>query len=38
MQLQLIQIKTDGGTQPRAALDQFVIDDYAQAMSAGVER
>ena len=37
MQLQLIQIKTDGGTQPRAALDQFVIDDYAQAMSAGAE-
>jgi len=37
VQLELTQIKTDGGTQPRAALDQFVIDDYAQAMKAGLE-
>ena len=37
MQLELTQIKTDGGTQPRAALDQFVLDDYAQAMRAGVQ-
>jgi len=35
MQLKLTQIKTDGGTQPRAGLDQFVIDDYAQAMAGG---
>jgi ParB-like chromosome segregation protein Spo0J len=35
MQLQLTQIKTDGGTQSRAGLDQFVIDDYAQLMKEG---
>ena len=33
--LPINQIKTDGGTQPRASLDPFVVDEYAQAMQAG---
>lgn len=31
----LASIRTDGGTQPRAALYQNVIDDYADALQAG---
>lgn len=28
-------IRTDGGTQPRAQIDMFIVDDYADAMRAG---
>jgi transposase-like protein len=31
------QIRLDGGTQPRTALDFAAIDDYAEAMAAGVK-
>lgn len=33
----LLHIRTDGGTQPRSALYQNVIDDYADALSAGAK-
>jgi len=33
--LDLPQIRGDGGTQPRAQIDLFVVDEYAQAMRDG---
>jgi hypothetical protein len=36
MQLKLQQIRTDGGTQPRAALHQEVILEYQEQMQAGI--
>lgn len=36
MQLKLNQIRTDGGTQPRAVLQQDVIQEYQEQMEAGV--
>jgi hypothetical protein len=30
-------LRTDGGTQPRAVLDDALIDEYAEAMRAGAE-
>lgn len=30
-------LRTNGGTQPRASIDQFVVDDYAEQMRQGVE-
>jgi len=36
MQLNLHQIRTDGGTQPRAALHQDVILEYQEQMEAGI--
>lgn len=35
--LLLSQIRTDGGTQPRATLDFAAVDDYMDAMEAGVK-
>lgn len=35
MLLKLPTVRTDGGTQPRAQLDFFVIDDYAASMASG---
>ncbi|MGC8761939.1 MAG: hypothetical protein ACP5VC_18450 [Bryobacteraceae bacterium] len=37
VQLSIAQIRLDGGTQPRTALDFTAIDDYAEAMAAGVK-
>jgi len=34
-ELELSVIRTDGGTQPRAQLDQGVVEEYAEAMKAG---
>lgn len=34
-ELPISQLRTDGGTQPRAALDFDAIDDYADAMEDG---
>ena len=36
MKLKLEQIRTDGGTQPRAELREEVIADYAERMESGV--
>lgn len=36
-QLALTLVRTDGGTQPRAELNQDVVQDYAQAMLEGVQ-
>ena len=36
-QLPIAQIRRDGGTQPRAALDDETISDYAEAMQAGAQ-
>lgn len=36
-ELRLDQIRTDGGTQPRYALDLSTIDDYTDEMEAGVK-
>jgi N6-adenosine-specific RNA methylase IME4 len=33
----LNKIRIDGGTQPRAEISQLVVDDYAEAMRAGIE-
>jgi transposase-like protein len=35
--LPIAEIRLDGGTQPRSALDFAAIDDYAEAMTAGVK-
>jgi hypothetical protein len=35
--LQVKEIRTDGGTQPRAAVDFKLVADYAEAMSEGAE-
>jgi ParB-like chromosome segregation protein Spo0J len=35
VRLPIAQIRLDGGTQPRSALDFAAIDDYAEAMAAG---
>lgn len=35
IRLPIAQIRLDGGTQPRSALDFAAIDDYAEAMAAG---
>jgi hypothetical protein len=35
MKLKISQIKTDGGTQPRAELNQQVIEEYAEAIGEG---
>lgn len=35
MQLQTSQIKTDGGTQPRAQMDFITISEYVEAMAEG---
>ena len=37
IRLPIGQIRLDGGTQPRTALDFAAIDDYAEAMAAGVK-
>jgi len=37
MQLQLNQIRTDGGTQPRATIDQFKAEEYAGDMQNGAK-
>lgn len=37
VRLPIAQIRLDGGTQPRTALDFAAIDDYAEAMAAGVK-
>jgi hypothetical protein len=36
VRLPIVEIRLDGGTQPRSALDFAAIDDYAEAMAAGV--
>ena len=33
--LSISKIRTDGGTQPRAGMQMFVVDDYAEAMRDG---
>lgn len=35
--LPLSKIRRDGGTQPRAALDEVIIDEYAEAMREGAK-
>jgi len=35
MKLPIDRIRTDGGTQPREAVDRCVVDDYASAMKRG---
>ena len=35
--IRLDQIRTDGGTQPRAAIDFEAVDDYTDAMAAGMK-
>jgi transposase-like protein len=35
--LSISKIRTDGGTQPRAAIDYAAVDDYMDAMLAGVK-
>lgn len=35
--LPISSIRTDGGTQPRAAIDFDAVDDYSDAMAAGVQ-
>jgi len=37
VRLPITEIRLDGGTQPRSALDFTAIDDYAEAMAAGVK-
>jgi transposase-like protein len=37
VRLSIAEIRLDGGTQPRSALDFTAIDDYAEAMAAGVK-
>jgi transposase-like protein len=37
VRLPIAEIRLDGGTQPRSALDFTAIDDYAEAMAAGVK-
>ena len=37
VRLPIAAIRLDGGTQPRSALDFAAIDDYAEAMAAGVK-
>jgi transposase-like protein len=37
VRLPIAEIRLDGGTQPRSALDFAAIDDYAEAMTAGVK-
>jgi transposase-like protein len=37
VRLPIAEIRLDGGTQPRTALDFTAIDDYAEAMAAGVK-
>lgn len=36
MRLRVDRIRTDGGTQPRAAMDEATIADYAEAIESGV--
>jgi Homeodomain-like domain len=35
--VRICDIRTDGGTQPRAAIDSDLVDDYAELMNNGVE-
>lgn len=35
--LPLSKLRTDGGTQPRATLDMYVIEEYTEAMEAGAK-
>ena len=35
--IKLDRIRTDGGTQPRAAIDFDAVDDYTDAMAAGIK-
>src|SRR5690606_26599923 len=35
--LRLDEIRIDGGTQPHVAIDQSIVDEYAQQYSAGVD-
>lgn len=35
--LKLDQIRTDGGTQPRVAIDQGIVDEYAEKYDSGVD-
>jgi len=37
VRLPIAEIRLDGGTQPRSALDFAAIDDYAEAMATGVK-
>ena len=37
VRLPIAEIRLDGGTQPRSALDFAAIDDYAEAMAAGAK-
>lgn len=37
IRLPLDQLRTDGGMQPRAGLDQATVEAYAAAMRAGVQ-
>jgi len=37
MQIQLSEIRTDGGTQPRAQLDGVTVSEYAEAMERGTD-
>lgn len=37
VRLPIAKIRLDGGTQPRSALDFTAIDDYAEAMAAGLK-
>jgi N6-adenosine-specific RNA methylase IME4 len=37
MKILLSVIRLDGGTQPRAEIDQFTVDDYAEAMRGGAQ-
>ena len=35
MDLSISKIRTDGGTQPRAVLDESIVDEYAEALDGG---
>ncbi len=37
MKIAINNLRLDGGTQPRAEVDPFVVDDYAEALHAGIE-
>lgn len=36
-QLDITQLRTDGGTQPRKAIDNVLVSEYAEAMKSGAE-
>jgi len=37
VKLAISKIRTDGGTQPRSALDMTIVEDYSEAMAAGAK-